>query len=110
MAGAGHKSIRPGQRGLVRLKDGTSFVDRFLEDTDVHLIFEERGRVASALVRTVSPYRPIEGGQRLGEDLKRTCALCGNSYQAREASRMIVVASKAICRGCVREILKQQVA
>jgi hypothetical protein len=104
MPGAGHKSIRPGQRALVWLKRGTSFVDRFLEDKDVHLVFEEHGRVASALVRTVSVYRPLEGSQRLGEDLRRTCALCGNTYQAREAERMALVSGKAVCRGCARTI------
>jgi hypothetical protein len=110
MAGTGHKSIRPGQRALVWLKSGTSFVDRFLEDKDSILVFEERGRVPSALVRTVAPYRPIEGAQRLGEDLRRVCVLCGNTYQAREAARMAVVAGKCVCRGCIRTILEQQVA
>jgi hypothetical protein len=107
MPGSGHKSICPGQRALVRLHDGSVFVDRFVADRDSHIVFAERGRVPSVKIRTVAPYRPLEGSQHLGEQLCRTCVLCGNTYQAREAAKMVVVADKPICRGCARQIAEQ---
>lgn len=103
----GHKSIRSRQRALVHLHDGTCFVDTFLEDRDWCLVFETRGRIASRLVRTVSPYRPIEGHQFLDEAVRVPCVICSNSYQAREAARMITISDKRICRGCVRQIVEQ---
>jgi hypothetical protein len=107
MPGTGHKSIRSHQRALVRMHDGTTFVDTFLEDRDWCLVFETRGRVASALVRTVSPYRPLEGSQFLNEQAKHTCVICSNTYQAKEATKMIQVNNQFICRGCVRQIVEQ---
>lgn len=107
MSRTGHKSIYPGQRALVRLYDGTVFVDRFVADHDRFITFDEHGRVASDRIRTVTPYRPLEGSQHLGEQERRTCALCGNTYQAREAAKIVTVANKAVCRGCARQIAEQ---
>jgi len=107
MASTGHKSIYPGQRALVRMHDRSVFIDRYVEDRDRHIVFAEHGRVRSEDIRTVSPYRPLEGSQHLGEQTRKTCVLCNNIYQAREASRMVTINNKDICRGCARQIVEQ---
>ncbi len=105
MAGAGHKSIRPGKMALIRFHDSRPpAIDRFLEDRDRFLVFKELGRVPSEEIRTVSEYRPHEGSMLRGEAEKKMCVLCGNTYQAREAQRTIVVHGKVVCRPCQREI------
>jgi hypothetical protein len=107
MAGTGHKSILPGQRAMVHLHDGTRFVDRFLEDKDWAIVFEQRGTIPARLVRSVCRYRMDEAGDYAGESVKRTCYLCGNTYQAREAAKMVLVTGRTICRGCARLIAEQ---
>lgn len=107
MSRTGHKSIYPGQRALVRLCDGTVFVDRFVADHDRFITFAEHGRVASDRIRTVTPYRPLEGSQLCGEAQRDTCVFCTNTYQAREAAKMLTVAGKKVCRGCARILVEQ---
>lgn len=106
MAGTGHKSITPGQRALVHLKNGQTFIDRFLEDRDHTIVFEQRGRVAAALVRSVCRYKMVEASNRDGEQLRRTCRLCDNTYQAREAVKMVAINGHHVCRGCLRTLLE----
>ena len=67
MAGTGHKSVARGCTALVRLRDGTVLIDKFLEDRDRYLVFAEHGRIASDRIATVTPYRPVEGSQWRGE-------------------------------------------
>lgn len=107
MAGTGHKSVARGCTALVRLRDGTVLIDKFLEDRDRYLVFAEHGRIASDRIATVTPYRPVEGSQWRGEAQRITCVLCTNTYQAREAAKMLHVAGRAICRGCARAIAEQ---
>jgi hypothetical protein len=59
MAGAGHKSIRPGKMALIRFHDSRPpAIDRFLEDRDRVLVFKELGRVPSE--QTLETSCPME--------------------------------------------------
>ena len=43
-----HTSTYKGRRVRVKLKDGTVFVDKFLDEKSQHIIFEEHGRIAKS--------------------------------------------------------------
>jgi hypothetical protein len=104
----GHKSTYPGKRVLITYQDGTQGLDRFLEDRDDVLVFATRGRVPARLIRTVSDYKPRAGGRHLaGEAERRRCVVCGNTYQANEARKMVAVGPVFVCRGCARVIAEQ---
>lgn len=43
-----HTSTYKGKRVRVKLKDGTVFVDKFLDKKGSHILFEEHGRIATS--------------------------------------------------------------
>lgn len=45
-----------GRKMLVKLLDGTKFVDVFDDQTSRHVIFKERGRIARDQIKKMSPY------------------------------------------------------
>jgi hypothetical protein len=55
-----HTAINRGKRVRVELKDGTVFVDRFLDRTRGKVcVFEQRGRVRVGDSKAFSPYRAL---------------------------------------------------
>jgi hypothetical protein len=40
-----HTSTYKGKRVRIKLKDGTVFVDKFMDEKGKHIIFQERGRI-----------------------------------------------------------------
>lgn len=49
-----HTSAPRGKRVWVVLKDGTKFIDRFMECTKKYILFADRGRVFKGDVRAFS--------------------------------------------------------
>jgi len=49
-----HTSTHKGKRVRIKLKDGTVFVDKFLDEKGSYIIFEERGRIAKSDVANFS--------------------------------------------------------
>lgn len=43
-----HTSTHKGKRVRVKLKDGSVFVDKFLDEKSQHIIFEEQGKVSKS--------------------------------------------------------------
>jgi hypothetical protein len=41
-----HSSTYKGKRVRIKLKDGTVFVDKFLDSKSSYIFFEEKGRIA----------------------------------------------------------------
>ena len=56
-----HTGAPRGKRIWVVLKDGTKFIDRFVDRSDKYVIFKDRGWVAKGLIKSFS-MRPIHGG------------------------------------------------
>jgi hypothetical protein len=54
---AAHSTFARGRRVIVRLKDGTKFIDRFVDNTSVHIVFEGQ-RIARQAIKSISIYRP----------------------------------------------------
>jgi hypothetical protein len=52
-----HTSTYKGKRVRIKLKDGTVFVDKFLDEKGKHIIFEEHGRVPKIDVINFSIYK-----------------------------------------------------
>lgn len=52
-----HNGTTKGKRVFVKLKDGTIFVDKFVDSTSTRLHFEEEGWIKKSNVITFSIYR-----------------------------------------------------
>ena len=52
-----HSMFKKGQKVFVILRDGSNFVDRFVEKKNGTIIFEERGRVPIKDIRTSTIYK-----------------------------------------------------
>lgn len=56
-----HTAINRGKKVRVELKDGTVFIDRFLNRTRGKVCeFAERGRVPAGDIKAFSPYRALQ--------------------------------------------------
>ena len=52
-----HSSTNKGKRVFIKLKDGTSFVDKFVTTGSGWIEFEERGRVQKKDIKNFSIHR-----------------------------------------------------
>jgi hypothetical protein len=59
MKAATHGGVARGKRVLVRLVDGTKFIDRFIDRTRVQLVFATR-RIARKDIKSMTIYRALQ--------------------------------------------------
>ena len=52
-----HSSTNKGKRVFIKMKDGTSFVDKFMDTGSGWIEFEERGRVQKKDIKNFSIHR-----------------------------------------------------
>lgn len=57
MGSTTHTSARKGKRVIVTLKDGTRFVDKFVERTGKGVVLEKHGLVLGRELRAMTIYR-----------------------------------------------------
>lgn len=56
-----HTAIQRGKKVRVKLKDGTVFVDRFVNRTSGKMVeFEHHGRISAGNIVSFSPYRALQ--------------------------------------------------
>lgn len=53
----GHTACRRNKRVLVKLMDGTEFIDRFIDRTGRYVEFKQRGRVPQIEIKTFTIYK-----------------------------------------------------
>ena len=52
-----HTSTYKGKRVRIQLKDGTVFVDKFMDKKSAYIIFEERGRVEISNIKSFGIFK-----------------------------------------------------
>lgn len=52
-----HSSTNKGKRVRIKMKDGTSFVDKFLDTGSGWIEFEERGKVSKKDIKNFTIYK-----------------------------------------------------
>jgi hypothetical protein len=57
VTGTSHMGVHRGKRVLVRMRDGTKFIDWFEDRTDRHLVLRNSGKVPKVQVKSMSYYR-----------------------------------------------------
>ena len=71
-----HSTYRKGQKVFVILKDGSSFVDKFVQKKSGTIHFEERGRVPIKDIRAATIYKIRDTAQVASEDSKDPQQIC----------------------------------
>lgn len=68
MAKLCHTGAHRGKKVFIILKDGTQFIDRFIDRDDRHVYVQERGRIKKSDIKSFSA-RPVpRGGPEHGRE------------------------------------------
>jgi hypothetical protein len=55
----GHTSCRRGKRVIVKMMNGETFIDKFVEATPKWMILEKRGKIEKICVKSFAIYKPL---------------------------------------------------